>query len=203
MSDDPVQLLRRDLVEAARRRSSVASPASSRRRSWRRPRRPVALALVGLAVAGSSAAAVTGVPFGSGTTPDGSTYTTEKFVAEAPASAGGPSAGSACKRTDFRDKTGKVTSTSTACRTAGSTPTAVRKPLEVGFTVAPGASLLIEGTVGADVARVTVEGVSQPIDLVEDEDGRRAFSTLTTASKPLVRAFDGNGREIASYAVPM
>jgi len=208
MSNDPVQLLRQELVSAAERRTSAQAQGAARPlvgAGRRRPRRRVALALAGLAVAGTSAAAVAGVaPFGSGVTPDGSTYTTEQFVATAPrAGLAGPEAGAACQRTSFRDRTGTITTTSTACRTAGGAPAGPRQPLEVGFTVAPGDSLLVKGTVASDVARVTVAGASGPVDLVADADGRRAFSAITGEHKPVVRAFDGQGREVASYVVPL
>ena len=202
MSNDPIQLLRRELVGAAERRTSTQTEHAPGRR---RPRRHVVMAIAGLALAGTSAAAVAGVaPFGSGVAPDGSTYTTEQFVATVPqAGVAGPAAGSACRRTNFRDRSGTITTTSTACKTGSAAPVGSRKPLEVGFTVAPANSLLIQGTVGSDVARITVTGVSGPIDLVDGDEGRREFSTLTTERKPVVRAYDGQGREIASYDVPL
>jgi hypothetical protein len=203
MSNDPVQHLRNELVAAHRRASAQAEHATNRRR--RRPRRQAALAVAGLALAGTSAAAVAGVtPFGSGATPDGSTYTTDRFVATTPqAGLADPPAGAACQRTSFRDRSGAITTTSTACKTAGSAPTRPREALEVGFTVAPGDSLLIQGTVADEVVRVTVSGVSEPIGLVQDDNGRRAFSTLTTEHHPVVHAFDRRGREVAVYALPL
>jgi hypothetical protein len=203
MTNDPVQTLRNQLVGAAKRRSDTPEHSGASRRRWG-PRRSLLLALSGLTVAGSSAAAVTGVsPFGSGTTPDGSTYTSTQFAVPADADPSQPPAGSACRRTDFRDATGALTTTKTACRTAGSAPVGSRQPLEVGFTVAPGRSLLIEGTVAPDVARVTVTGVPGAIQLVKDDDERLAFSVVTTESKPIVNAFDRTGHRVATYSVPL
>lgn len=203
MNNDPVALLRQELVGAAERRLGTVMPRLTRSRRWR-PRRPMLVAVVGLALAGSSAAAMTIVaPFGSGTTPDGSTYTSQRFVAPSKAGVAGPPAGADCRRTEFRDRAGSLTTTRTACRDAGSQATSTREPLEVGFTVAPGSALLIEGTVAADIARVTVTGVSGPVQLVRDDDGRLAFSTLTAVHKPVVHAFGSDGRELAAFEVPL
>lgn len=202
MSTDPIQHLRDQLVEAAARLPSTRATEAPRR-IWR-PRRPVMTALAALVIAAPATAAVAGVdPFGSGSTPDGSIYTTERFVAQPNSTQVGPTQGAACRRTDFRDRSGALTSRSTACRDAHSKPTDQRPLLEVGYVVAPGNSLLIQGTVSAQATRVTIAGVSNPVRLVSDDDGRKEFSAATADSKPLVIAFDGGGRELARYEVPL
>lgn len=193
-ANDPLQRLRSQLVDAAERRATPSeqpAQASSRRR-----RRATWLA-IGLAViAVPAAAATTGIlDLGSGSTPDGGSYTVTRTQDDL--ASGDPShtdaTGRTCESVTFRDKNGTPQAFGQNCRPRGSKlPDTV---VSAGFDVTPGSGLLIRGTARDDVAKVTISGVSNPIALTDDPEGNvQRFNVVTTQDSHVISAYDATGR---------
>jgi len=189
MTDDPIQLLRDELLAAAHRKTQPAA-----RRS-RRLRHPVVIGLAAIAVAAPAAAALTGsFPFDRGSTTDGSTYTVNRAVANAAAGT------EHCRQTEIRNPDGSLQSRAVGCRAAGSGPSTA--PVEAGFTIAEDQSIIISGSVTSDAASVTVTGVDKPIALGPIEDDRRGFSVVAPAPGATVTAFGSDGRVLGKITLP-
>lgn len=193
MTDDPIQMLRDELIAAAHRNADTA-PAQTRR--WRATlKRPAIIGLAAIAAAAPAAAALTdSFPFDHGTTRDGSTYTITKAVAAT------PNGSADCTQTEIHNPDGTLQSRAIGCRAQGTAPSAA--PVEAGFTFARDQSIVVSGTVIANTSRVTVTGVDKPITLGPATDGRRAFSVVVSAPGATITAFDDAGNVLGKITLP-
>ena len=130
MTDDPIQLLRRELLAAAHRRAQTQQPAPTPAKRWTR-KRSVVIAVAALVVAAPATAAVTG-SLTSGSASDGSSYTITHFVAPSGAGANGPPAGERCQQTDIHSPDRSLAARRTACSSAA---TPAQETLAVGFKI--------------------------------------------------------------------
>lgn len=192
-TNHPLQRLRSQLVDAAERR---AAPGEQPARASRRIRRATWLAIGLATIAVPAAAATTGIlDLGSGSTPDGGSYTVtrteDNFASGDPTRTDGT--GRTCENTTFRDQNGTPQTFGQDCRPRGAKlPDTV---VSAGFSVTPGRGLLIRGTARDDVAKVTISGVSDPIDLTDDsEGGSQRFDVVTTQDSHVISAYDARGR---------
>ena len=191
-TNDPLQRLRGQLVDAADRRATPSEqPARTTRRS-----RTTWLAIGLAAIAVPAGAATTGIlDLGSGKTPDGGSYsvtrTDDERASSDPTRTDGT--GRTCETITFRDKNGTPQTFGQNCRPRGTKlPDTV---ISAGFDVTPGRGLLIRGTARNDVAKVTISGVSDPIDLTDDPGGdSQRFDVVTTQDSHVISAYDANGR---------
>lgn len=193
MTNDPLQRLRHQLVDAANRQAAAGAQPTrrTRRATW------LAVGLAAIAVpAGAAAGAATGIiDLGSGSTPDGGSYTVTRSdddrASSDPTRSDG--IGRTCENTTFRDKNGTLSTFIQGCRPRGTElPGTVLSP---GFAVTPGGGLLINGTARNDVAKVTISGVDQPIKLTKDpHDDLQRFDALTTQEPHAITAYDADGR---------
>jgi len=192
-TNDPLQRLRSQLVDAAERR---AAPGEQPAQASRRSRRATWLAIGLATIAVPAAAATTGIlDLGSGSTPDGGSYTvtrTEDNLASGDATRT-DGTGRTCENITFRDKNGTPQTFGQNCRPRGTKlPDTV---VSAGFDVTPGRGLLIRGTARDDVAKVTISGVSDPIDLTDDpESDSQRFNVVTTQDSHVISAYDASGR---------
>lgn len=192
-TNDPLQRLRSQLVDAADRR---ATPSEQPARTTRRSRRATWLAIGLAAIAVPAGAATTGIlDLGSGKTPDGGSYsvtrTQDNLASGDPTRTDGT--GRTCENTTFRDKNGTPQTFGQNCRPRGTK--LPDKVVSAGFDVTPGGGLLIRGTARNDVAKVTISGVSDPIDLTDSpEDDLQRFNVVTTQDDHVISAYDATGR---------
>lgn len=188
-TQDPIEELRTQLVAAGHRRTATTSAAPRRVVS----RRVLLAAAATLTVAAPATAAITGI-LPSGSTPDGSTYAVQRIARD----------GKTCERTEFRDPDGKLNAQVDNCgrdASPASAPAAENLSID-GYTVAPGKTWLIRGTVSSRVARVIIGGTSGPVALTADgTDDRRAFTAVSTDKQPVVHALDQDGREIDTFTI--
>lgn len=192
-TNDPLERLRSQLVDAADRR---ATPSEQPVRTAHRSRRTTWLAIGLAAIAVPAGAATTGIlDLGSGKTPDGGSYsvtrTDDDRASSDPTRTDGT--GRTCENITFRDKNGTPQTFGQNCRPRGTKlPDTV---VSAGFDVTPGRGLLIRGIARKDVARVTVSGVSDPIDLTDDpESDSQRFNVVTTQDSHVISAYDASGR---------
>ena len=200
MSDDPITDLRAQLLSAAQRQQAprTAPGPSPARRRWRR--RPLLVAAAALLVAAPAGAAISGVDLGTGSTPDGGTFRVTKTSDDR--SSGDPTTtdrrGRTCQQTEFR-KAGKLVARATGCAPAGTDTT---QPLAASVIVAPGDARLVTATVSDDVARVSITGVNDPIELRAIQgESRRFLQAITTVSPVTVIAYDRDGHELQRAAL--
>lgn len=201
MSHDPISDLRAQLLSAAQRQQDADTDRipDRARAGWRR--RPLLIAIAALIVAAPATAAVSGVlELGSGSTPDGATFRVTKTSDDR--AAGDPTTtdgrGRTCQQTEFR-KAGKLVAHVTGCAPAGTETT---QPLAASVMVAPGDSRLVTATVSDDVARVSVTGVRDPIELRPiTGEPRRFLQVITTVSPVTVIAYDTDGHELQRTAL--
>lgn len=154
--------------------------------------------------AGATAAGV--INFGtSGSTPDGSTYTTARIsddqAATDPQQRAG--VGRVCETLEVRDRAGKVVTKGMACRPRNTPPS--KDVIAAGFSVMPGDALLIHGTVAPQVTKVTISDYDQPVDLKPEPNGDRlSFSEVVApvADHEIVATGD-DGQELGRTAVSL
>ena len=181
MSEDPLSQLRQQLVDAGERRSEArAAAARPRKRSGRRGLWLTLGAFVIAVPAGATAAGVINLGT-SGSTPDGSTFTTGRITDDRAATdpERRDGIGRTCETTEVRDHDGKLVTKGMACRPKNAPVSDV--VISAGFSVLLGDALLIQGSVAAQVTEVTISGYEQPVELKPERDSdRRSFSAVVT-----------------------
>lgn len=187
--DDPIEQLRAQLVSAGHRRLEPARAPRQRvlSRKW------LLTAVAALTIAAPATAAITGVLPTGGTTPDGSSYRVEQVTQD----------GRACERTEFRSSAGALEGKVDNCApTAATGPILAPKDLMIdAFNVAPGKTWLIRGTISAAVAKVVIEGSTEPVALSATSNERRSFTSISTGYRPIFRALDQDGHEIDRFQI--
>lgn len=202
MTDDPLVQLRKQLVDAGERRAAKRFGLSAPRGRVRR--RGGWLALTGLLIvvpAGATAAGI--IDFGSsGSTPDGSTFTTGRIsddqASTDPAQRDG--IGRTCETSEIRDPSGELIGKGLACRPKNVVD---HQTLSAGFEVVPGNALLIQGSVAPQVTQVTISGYNKPVELKAGPDGdRHAFTAVVPAGDHDIVASDKDGQVLARTTLP-
>lgn len=191
MTDDPMQRLRNQLVDAANSKAATAAA-----RPARRTHRATWLAIGLAAIAVPAGAATTGIiDLGSGSTPDGGSYSVTRSDDDRASSdpTRTDDIGRTCENITFRDKNGAAQTFGQNCRPRGAkVPESI---VSAGFDVTPDGSLLIRGTARNDVAKVTVSGVNGPIKLTKDrQDDLQRFDVITTQEAHTIAVYDDADR---------
>jgi hypothetical protein len=198
MSEDPLTQLRQQLVDAGERGAEARAAAGRpRKRSGRRGLWLTLGAFVIAVPAGATAAGIINFDT-TGSTPDGSTFTTGRITDDRAATdpERRDGIGRTCETTEVRDRTGELVSKGIACRPKNAPVSDV--VIGAGFSVLPGDALLIQGSVAAQVTEVTISGYEQPIKLKPEPDSdRRSFSAVVApvAERVLVAKGD-DGHEL-------
>lgn len=198
MGEDPLSQLRQQLVDAGERRAEARADAARPRKRARR--RGLWLTLGAFVIAVPAGATASGViDFGtSGSTPDGSTFTTGRITDDRAATdpERRDGIGRMCETTEVRNRTGKLVSKGMACSPKNAPVSA--EVIGAGFSMLPGDALLIQGSVAARVTEVTISGYEQPVELKPEPDSdRRSFSAVVTpATGRVLVAEDDDGHEL-------
>lgn len=191
MTNDPLQRLRNQLVDAANRQAATAAPRTARRTH---PTTWLAIGLAAIAVP-AGAATIGIIDLGSGSTPDGGSYSVTRSDDDHASSdpTRTDDTGRTCENIIFRDKNGTAQTFGQNCRPRGAKlPDTI---VSAGFDVTPGGSLLIRGTARNDVAKMTVSGVDQTIKLAPDpQDDLQRFDVVTTQEAHTIAVYDYDGR---------